>query len=95
MEKVTLKVKNGPDIAFNGEEVAYEHILEEDTALRVYDTEKGHWLMTLTSNDDVLIKHEIIENKSVESLVKSLGYTAYAKSIYKQLGIDTTNNLDI
>ena len=95
MERIFLKVKDGRDIAFIGKEVAHHHNPENDVAFRVYETEKGNWVMTATSNEDVLLKHEVFKNKSVEELVKALGYTDFAKSIYTQLGVDTTQNLDI
>lgn len=95
MEKIFLKVKDGRDIAFIGKEVAHQHNPDKDVAFRVYETEKGNWLLTATSEEDILLKHEVIENKSIEKLVKSLGYTDFAKSIYSQLGVDTTQNLDI
>ncbi|EQA8936816.1 hypothetical protein ACX9Q3_005536 [Klebsiella oxytoca] len=95
MEKIFLKVKDGRDIAFTGKEVAHEHNSDNDVAFRVYETEKGNWIMTATSNEDILLKHEVIEDKSVEKLVKTLGYSDFAKSIYSQLGVDTTQNLDI
>jgi len=95
MEKIFLKVQNGRDITFVGQEVAHQHNPVNDTALRVYETEKGSWFIALTSNEDILLKHEIIENKSVEKLVEKLGYEDLAKSLYEKLGIDTAKNLDI
>ncbi|EKC7002261.1 hypothetical protein RA241_000774 [Cronobacter sakazakii] len=95
MERIILKVNGGPDIAFNGECVAHAHDQPTDVSSTIYETEKGHWLLAATNNHDVLVKHKVIENKSVEDLTEILGYTAVAKSLYAQLGIDTTNNLDI
>ncbi|HCB3719451.1 TPA: hypothetical protein MYV55_001481 [Klebsiella aerogenes] len=95
MDKIFLNVKDGQDIAFIGKEVAHQHEPEKDVAFRVYETEKGHWVVTITSNENILLKHEVINNKSVEKLVKTLGYTDCAKSIYSKLGVDTTLNLDI
>jgi len=95
MEKIILSVKDGPDISFNGKEVAHEHNPDTDVAYRIYETEKGSWLLTITSNEGKLLKHQSIQNKSVAKLVELLGYSDLAKSFYSQLGIDTVQNLDI
>lgn len=95
MERIVLKVEGGPDIAFNGECAAHVHDQPTDVSTAVYDTEKGHWLLAATNNRDVLLDYKVIENKSVETLTSILGHTKIAKSIYEQLGIDTTQNLDI
>ncbi|WP_139016377.1 hypothetical protein [Pantoea agglomerans] len=95
MERIVLKVDGGADIAFNGEPVAHAHDQPTDVSTTVYDTEKGHWLLAATNDRDFLLQHKVIENKSVETLTKILGHTQVAKSLYDQLGIDTTQNLDI
>ncbi len=95
MEKVEFKVKNGRDIAFIGQEVAHEYDSTQDVAYRIYETEKGNWLFTASSNDGFLLQQQVFKNKSIEELVKFFGFTDIAKSIYQQLDIDTTQNLDV
>ncbi|HHQ6546539.1 TPA: hypothetical protein ACSTJE_001497 [Serratia fonticola] len=95
MEKIIFKVNNNPDIAFVGKEVAYEHDKGKDVAYRMYETQKGGWFFAAITNKNILLNHMVFESKSTEELVKFLGYTDLAKSIYSQLDIDTTKNLDI
>ena len=95
MEKIIFKVKDNPDITFTGREIAHEHDQEHDVALRIYETQKGSWFFAALSNENMLLKYEIIKNKSAEELVKFLGHSDLAKSLYEQLGIDTAQNLDI
>jgi hypothetical protein len=95
VEKIEFKVKNGRDIAFVGKEVAYEHDPVQDVAYRIYETEKGNWIFVASSNEGYLLQQQVFKNKSIEELVKFFGFTDIAKSIYQQLDIDTTQNLDI
>ncbi|MDU4943778.1 MAG: hypothetical protein E6X23_19930 [Mixta calida] len=95
MEKIFLRVKDGRDITFVGQEVAHEYDPSNDVAYRIYETEKGHWLMTATSNEDILLQHKIIENKSTDVLTQTFGFSDITKSLYEQLGIDTAQHLDL
>ncbi|MBD8260496.1 hypothetical protein [Pantoea agglomerans] len=94
MEQVLLKVKDGQDISFVGQEVAYGHNDENDVAIRIYETEKGNWVTTATSSEGYILHHQVVTNKSVSDIVSILGYGDLAKSIYKQLNIDTVKKLD-
>ncbi|EKY1941914.1 hypothetical protein RA231_000284 [Cronobacter turicensis] len=95
MEQIEFKVKGGRDIAFVGEEVAYEHDQDQDVAYRIYVTEKGNWFFAATSNEGFLLHQKVFNNKSTEELVAFFGYSDIAKSLYQQLGVDTTQRLDI
>jgi len=95
METVFLRVKDGRDITFVGQEVAHVHDSSKDVTYRIYETEKGHWLMTATSNEDILLKHQVIENKATDVLTQTFGFSDISKSIYEQLGINTAQHLDL
>jgi hypothetical protein len=95
MVKITFNVNNGPDISFCGKEIAYAHDPSNDLAYRVYETQKGHWLIAATSDENVLVQHIVVEDKSTDKLVEKLGYSDFSKSIYEQLSIDTAQHLDI
>lgn len=95
MERVLLKVNGAPDVAFVGEDVARVYDSFADVLTTIYETEKGNWFLAVTNNESVLVRQKVIENKSAEDLKNVLGYSDLAKSLYEQLGIDTTNNLDI
>lgn len=94
MEQILLKVKDGQDISFLGQEVAYGYNDVNDLAIRIYETEKGNWIITATSNEGYLVDHQVVKNKSISELVAILQYTDMAKSIYEQLNIETTKKLD-
>lgn len=94
MEQVLLKVKDGQDISFVGQEVAYGYNNGSDVAVRIYETEKGNWVTTATSKEGYLLDHQVVKNKSVSDLVAILKYTDLAKSIYAQLNIEITKKLD-
>lgn len=95
METIFLKVKGGRDISFSGNLIG--HALDQYSGVShaVYETEKGHWLYAKTDEQDALLQHVIIENRSPEELVKVLGFSNTAKIIYEHLDIDTTERLDI
>lgn len=95
MEDIFFKVKDGRDIRFVGKEVAHEHNPDNDVAYRIYETDKGNWVLTASSNEDLLLQHKIFENKSTDELVNFLGFSDTAKSLYEKLGIDTSQKLDI
>lgn len=94
MEQILVKVKDGQDISFVGQEVAYGYNDGNDVAIRIYETEKGNWITTATSSEGYLLDHQVVKNKSVSDLVAILEYTDWAKSIYDQLGIEVTKKLD-
>lgn len=94
MEQVLLKVKDGQDISFVGQEVAYVYNDVNDVSIRIYETEKGNWVTTATSNEGYLLHHQVVKNKSVSDLVAIFEYSDLAKSIYEQLNIETTKKLD-
>lgn len=95
MEQVLLKVKDGQDISFVGQEVAYGYNDTNDLAIRIYETEKSNWIITATSNEGYLVDHQVVKDKSVSDLVAILKYTDMAKSIYEQLNIQSTKKLDV
>lgn len=94
MEQILMKVKDGQDISFVGQEVAHGYNDINDLAIRIYETEKGNWIITATSNEGYLVDHQVVNNKSVSDLVAILQYTEMAKSIYEQLNIQATKKLD-
>ncbi|MFV9064341.1 hypothetical protein ABQ366_05255 [Serratia fonticola] len=95
MEKIIFNVQNNPDITIVGREVAYVHEQVNDVTYRIYETQKGSWFFAALSNQNMLLKYEVIENKSADKLVEILGHSDLAKSLYTQLDIETAQNLDI
>lgn len=94
MDKVILKVDGKPDVSFMGILVASTELDEYDR-LHVYETAKGHWLLVRLNMYGYLLGQTLIENKNQETLIDQLKYSDFAKSIYQQMGIDYTDNLDI
>lgn len=95
MELIVLNVKDGQNISFTGQVAASVLDRSANNYIAVYETKKGHWLIAFTTISDMLIRHVVIENKEVDKLIDYLGFSEATKSIYEQLGIDTTNKLDI
>lgn len=96
MEKIVLKVDRNPDLSFTGDSVARGRSHQKGTTTTVYETAKGHWLLAETNDrTNLLTRHVVIENKSEEKLIETLGFDDVAKAIYSQLHIDTSDQLDI
>jgi len=94
MEKVILKVDGKPDVSFMGTLVA-QTVMDGYDSLFVYETAKGHWLLVRLNMYGYLVSQILIENKNQETLIDQLEYSDFAKTIYQQMGIDYTDNLDI
>ncbi|MFJ5476401.1 hypothetical protein [Pectobacterium carotovorum] len=93
MEKITLEVPNSPNISFTGQIVAQDS--ERGATTKIYETQEGKWIAAMINDaKGLLVQCKIIENKSIDELIKLFGYSDAAKRIYKQLNIDTTKYLD-
>lgn len=95
MENIVLTVAGQPDLSFKGVGVAGESDRNTGQIVRVFETEKGHWLIAVFAASGSLKNHKVIMNKNEAELIKELGFSEVSKMLYKQMGVSYTQKLDV
>lgn len=95
MENITLRVEGKPDVSFTGKLVANVDLSNAHDKLAVFETAKNHWFIARMDRYGYLRSHTLIENKDESKLIEHLKYTDDAKVLYRQMGVNYTQQLDI